>query len=116
MLQWSRFPLCCRLVMACTHAMLLSHPALPPVQAHVLNATDAVCSHPELLIDHYANVLGHLLPALSAAGTGRPAMCCLPATGRSVAQNAQSGREHFWMQPCIAALPSCCSCQPARNA
>lgn len=34
----------------------------------MLNAIDAVCSHPELLIEHYANVLAHLLPALSAAG------------------------------------------------
>lgn len=38
------------------------------MQAHVLNAIDAVCSHPELLIEHYAHVLSHLLPSLSAAG------------------------------------------------
>lgn len=42
------------------------HPSAPQVQ--LLNAIDAVCSHPELLIEHYVPVLSHLLPALSAAG------------------------------------------------
>ncbi len=37
-------------------------------QVQLLNAIDAVCSHPELLIEHYVPVLSHLLPALSAAG------------------------------------------------
>jgi hypothetical protein len=89
-------------------------PTFPPVQAHVLNATDAVCSHPELLIEHYANVLGHLLPALSAAGTGRLAMWWGRSKERGAGWITTVGP--ICIQPSVAELPSCCSCQPARNA
>ncbi|KAL4419367.1 hypothetical protein ABPG75_005869, partial [Micractinium tetrahymenae] len=52
------------------------------LKAHVLDAIDAVCSHPELLVEHYANVLAHLLPALSSAvasqrETADTCFCCL---------------------------------------
>ncbi|PRW59606.1 kinase [Chlorella sorokiniana] len=52
------------------------------LKVQLLNAIDAVCSHPELLIEHYAPVLSHLLPALSAAvasqrETPDTRFCCL---------------------------------------
>ncbi|EFN50873.1 hypothetical protein CHLNCDRAFT_141668 [Chlorella variabilis] len=66
------------------HQELKASAAKAPVSpsAHGLNAIDAICSHPELLIDHYATVLSHLLPALSAAvasqrETPDTRFCCL---------------------------------------
>ena len=71
-------PLCC-----CVHLVCPPHPPPPTLrpatpgtppppphtqQVQLLNAIDAVCSHPELLIEFHAPVLSHLLPALSAAG------------------------------------------------
>ncbi|PSC68021.1 serine threonine-kinase ULK4 isoform B [Micractinium conductrix] len=52
------------------------------VKVHVLDAIDAVCSHPELLIEHYAVVLSTLLPSLSAAVASQresadTRFCCL---------------------------------------
>lgn len=74
-LPWQQGGLTASAVQAATYLLLLSpisaSSALPPhfaLQIQLLNAIDAVCSHPELLIEHYVPVLSHLLPALSAAG------------------------------------------------
>lgn len=61
----------------------------------MLTAVDAVCSHPELLIEHHLPVLSHLLPALSAAGEG--------SAGRMGGERKRVAVEHC----CVVAGPTC---------
>ena len=77
-------------------------PGSPVCQVSAINAIDALCSHPELLMEHHGAVLTHLVPALSAAGRGGPGVwvgCWRAGGGRG------------W-QPRFYGRDGCCTASP----
>lgn len=82
----------------------------------MLDAIDAVCSHPELLVDHYAIVLANLLPALSAAGACWSAAVALhagPPQWACIKSSAAAAKFQVFtclQTPCWGMPQLCCSC------
>ena len=92
------------------------------MQVHVLDAIDAVCSHPELLIEHYAVVLSTLLPSLSAAGVyaervvacmqGRPSNAVVLVLSAARAPVCWLGSGGLGLAGCMQGVPPGDGCAP----